>query len=441
MKKLRIPHTIKRISIGAIFLMLLWMPSQAQTQSTYSSTDSTTYAQYMTGDWDALIQSGQRAVSSGIDYFYLRMRIAYAYYSKGQYRLAIPHYIKALNFNANDANAQYFLMQCYAYAGRANDALKFSSKISGQKLPDLKAKYQQSVLAGGIIYSYSGSNNDVDFTHNSNANLSIDAIQKTTNYFHNTHSFLSHRMGKSVIVNHSLDYLYKNEYNYIINGGTPYVLNDQALHQWTYGLNMQITPFTGFTVTPGFHHIKIYIPTTYKNLKFNTSLYSLKAQYELNKVSLGTSSLVGTLNDVKNIQIGGHFTWYPKANLNLYYSLDTYWQQQQVTKHQNIDIIVKNTIGFKISNYWWAEASVILPEYNNFYDFSTGALYNSLESNKNTFSINNIFLTKNDKLSFTLGVTSNTNVSYLVQTEDPLNKTNGISYNTLTFTGGLIWKL
>ena len=74
-----------RCGILIIYLMLALTFVQAQEGITYRQADSATYASYLAGDWQALINSGKQALDEDIDYFYLRLRMAIAYYYKGEH--------------------------------------------------------------------------------------------------------------------------------------------------------------------------------------------------------------------------------------------------------------------------------------------------------------------------------------------------------------------
>ncbi len=419
---------------------------QARSQKkSFQEVDAGTYDLYMKGDWQGLIQEGTYALHSGIDYFYLRMRIAYAYFKLGRYRNAIPHYKKALEFNSTDTDAPYFLMLCYEYTGRNNEALKFSSKIPEKALPNVANRYKNHILKAGILYSYASANADKAKKRiASNNDLSTYGIQKATNSFHSTNAFVSHKLGRSIIVNHSVEYLNKSDYDFLTGDGGKKTTQAQPVHQWLYGLTMQITPMGGFSITPGINYLNIKVPFDGNSTSdFNTStvLYSLRLQQELTKFKVGASLFNGELNQINTLQTGVHATWYPKSNLNLYYSFDGYWQQQKYEAKKDNNFIHKHTIGLKISDYWWTETSVLLPEFINFYDFSNAALYNSLEGTKNAINLSNLFIIKNTKLTFMAGVSISKSVSRFVPSENPTSTSNSVSYNKLILSGGIIWKL
>ncbi|MCA1746414.1 MAG: hypothetical protein LC655_01860, partial [Bacteroidales bacterium] len=87
---------------------------------TFIQVDTTTYNQYLRGDWKELTISGREALDAGIDYYYLQMRMAYAWFSMGRYRQAINYYRNALGHNSGDPIANEYLYYAYKYSRRYN---------------------------------------------------------------------------------------------------------------------------------------------------------------------------------------------------------------------------------------------------------------------------------------------------------------------------------
>ena len=51
----------------------------------FKQVDSTTYALYLNKDWKPLIKISKKAIQNNIDYYFLRMRLAIAYYEQKKY--------------------------------------------------------------------------------------------------------------------------------------------------------------------------------------------------------------------------------------------------------------------------------------------------------------------------------------------------------------------
>ena len=82
-----------------IMLLTAQMALKAQSRLDYGYVDSVTYSCYLTGNWDKVIALGSEALNQNIDYKYLRQRIGYAYYSKGDFIKSQKHFSFSLPLN------------------------------------------------------------------------------------------------------------------------------------------------------------------------------------------------------------------------------------------------------------------------------------------------------------------------------------------------------
>ena len=200
-------NIIRRFIFGKrtlLFVLLCYSMSVfSQDVVSQESVDIRTYELYQKGEWSTLLKQGNKALDLGIDFFYLRMRMGYALYIQGKYRSAIYHYQHALLFAPNDIDAQALLMQCYAYSGRGNDALKFSSHISVKGLPQYVKSYHKVLLSTNVFYTYNTSeSSSVQQQIVEGQQATEDGVQKVSNSFTLPQFGVSHRIGKSIVVNH-----------------------------------------------------------------------------------------------------------------------------------------------------------------------------------------------------------------------------------------------
>ncbi len=429
-------------------LLFLWCftAPQLMSQSTksFAEIDSSTYALYMNGEWSELLSEGRSAMASGIDYYYLRMRMAYAYFITNNYRAAIPHYEKALQFNNNDIALSY-LLQCYEYGGRYNDALIRSKHLNHSQYPALKKKYNRGVVTLALFYTYNqGQTNTVKTNISDGLIPTIDGLQKITNYFHTTSGLISHRIGKTMLLNHTLNYLYKNEDAFWLDNQSVYEIIGQSVHQWNYNGQLQFTPFKGTRIIPSINYTQLSIPSSNQLSNSYTesyTFYSAKIQQDLKMIQLGISYAYGQANGAQQEQYGGHFTWYPKGNLNLYYSLDGYYQKQSAENQEESKFIHKHLLGFKVNKSWWIEASGLFPNFGNLYDINDGVLYNSIEQSQNILNLRNYILSKDMNTTYVLSLGYFTSISGQLKNLNMLQQYNQHTYTNLMFSGGIIWKL
>jgi tetratricopeptide (TPR) repeat protein len=86
---------------------------KAQIDIDFQSIDSLTYRYYKSGDWNNLINLGNKAIEHGIDYKYLRQRLGLAFFSNGDYFEARKHFEKALSFDSFDTFTLVYLYYTY----------------------------------------------------------------------------------------------------------------------------------------------------------------------------------------------------------------------------------------------------------------------------------------------------------------------------------------
>jgi hypothetical protein len=127
-----------------LFLLFSSIPAKAAPDTLdFKTADEETYKYYMQQQWDSVINIGNEALEDGIDYYYLRMRIGVAYYEKKQYRLAEPHFLKALKFNSSDDYAKEYLYYCYLYSQQYDLAGRLSRSFSDSLTNKLHTAYHK----------------------------------------------------------------------------------------------------------------------------------------------------------------------------------------------------------------------------------------------------------------------------------------------------------
>lgn len=441
-----------------IYVLLLFYFVQASGQSrlTFIEADTSTYNLYLRGEWDKLVKTGRMAIQEGIDYYYLRMRMGYAYYMKGKYRKAITHYKNALHYNEKDPWANEYLYYCYRYSGRYNDALFRTRKLISDQLEELEFNDSKKIISAGFSFTYSNSGTENFAEDFDEQDFSADGIQKATHNFFLPELSIIHRIGKFMILNHSFEYLNKNEFSYSLVNGIGYLSPEQITRQFRYSLSAEITPVEGFLVIPVFNYLNIRIPifgldsygrgmgkdrSVYDYTKIRESFYALLLKKELGVFNLGISAGFGELNDYSIIQTGVHSTVYPLSNLNLYYTFNGYFKQTEYNDQKESQFIHHHIIGFKVNKNLWMELSGKLPDYINFYDVYSNILYNSLETTRSSFGLTGIIPLGKYKIQIITHLGMNRHSSAFFPQDDKFNTINNINYSSYSLTGGLRWKI
>lgn len=137
-----------------IFLMLLFQAiSYGQTRS-FVHTDSLTYNLYLAGKWDELVDEGESAISSGIDYKFLRQRLGYAYFMKGDYFKASEHLEKALVYDIFDQFTLEYLWLSYRYSGKEDYTGTLEVKMFPGLRKELSIRRYSPVSDASLEYNY-----------------------------------------------------------------------------------------------------------------------------------------------------------------------------------------------------------------------------------------------------------------------------------------------
>lgn len=441
--------------LSLIILTISLIPLSAQESLTFSDVDSTTYSDYLKSDWDQIIEVGERAVEKDIDYYYLRMRIAYAFYMKTRYRKAIPHYLKALEFNSKDITALEYLYRCYLYGGRENDAEKLVSRFP-ETLKNYFKKRDSKIFTDIGFYATigTGASESLKDEITQTAPNTIEGSQTLPNNFTNYNLNLSHRISRSILVHHSTNLLYKNSYSLAVVNSTPYVSESQIVRQFNYNLAIDFTPINGLSITPVFSYINYRIPIFYdygSGSSRNREVYTydthqefavgLKAIKHLGIFDISLTGVHSDFNLSKQNTISTSISIYPFSNLNLYYTANGYLHFQNQNSNTVKQVIHSHKLGFKVIQHLWIEGSAILGDFTNLYDPFSGLTYNSQEQYNTITGVNFIIPLYKPDISIFVGYRYSQSESIFVPVDDVFETLNNKPINYQSITGGLTWKL
>lgn len=423
----------------------------------FPTVDSLTYQQYLAGDWKGLRKTAKHSIDNGLDYYYLRMRIAWSYYTQGKYRLATRHYEEALAFNSQDPVALNLLLNSYEFGGRKNDAIKASSKINYKNNLAVYQRYAQQVtdFSFFITYGNASSANAISAIIN-DFSPEQDGLQKAMKSYFFPQVGLTHKLGgNSILAEHRVGYMRKSEFSLFHDNQESQINTDQKANLLEYMLALHITPVYGFRISPGLivSHTNIPIYSTefsgfgrngYSTIGYYNEthfLSFLKVEKDFAWLTPGFSAATGYVNLARAAQAGMHLTFFPFANLNLYYTASGYYQQQENGTTKLESYIHQHKVGFKLSRSLWLEAETIVGDLSNWYDINNNILYNALETTTNPVIVRAIIPIPAKNLQL-VGSFSYTNSSSGYRTDaEPLQFENQQNYSTINFSGGLIWKL
>ncbi len=143
---------MKRLIILLVIFPLLLKTGYSQRMSVVEA-DKLTYDYYLKGQWQQLIKTANEALKQGIDFFYLRTRLGIAYYNRGQYRLAIKHFRKALQWYPKDKVILEYLYYSYLLGGQLADANKLIYDMPIDLRNKLLKKTDKNLQSWQVYYS------------------------------------------------------------------------------------------------------------------------------------------------------------------------------------------------------------------------------------------------------------------------------------------------
>ena len=429
----------KTISIFALFLVIYSL--KAQSDLSFIQVDTSTYSAYLNSDWERIIKIGEQAVDKKIDYYYLRLRIAYAYFIKNRYRQAIPHYEKALEYSQNDAIASEYLYYSYLYSGRINDAQKLKSHFSSalKKIID-KGEPKVFTEFGTYLTFGNGVSDQLKEEQIQNAPTSIEGSQILPNKMFNFNLSFNHKIGSSLLARHNINLLYKDEYALAVVEAIPYLSESQTVRQFNYHLALDVTPFYGFTLSPSVSYINYRIPIFYDYITHNEAAIGLKVKKQFGRLEAGLAFAHGNFNLSKQNTAGFLLSIYPFGNLNIYYTGAIFNHVQSQNSINETQYIQSHKTGVKVFKNLWIEGMYVFGGFTNFYDSFSELTYNSLEKHNSIYGINLVVPLYKSGSSIFMGFRNYNSETMFIPVDDVFNTSNTKEMNYQSITGGILWK-
>ncbi len=358
---------------------------------TYRNIDSLSYVLYKQQKWDELIDAGNAALNHGIDYYYLRMRMGVAWYTKQNYRKAIPHFEGALKFNELDETSLEYLYYCYLFSGRQYDVRRLLPKLSKHSKEKIgitgQQVFEEIYIEGGPSIASNQKIKD-DWSHPKPE----DNIYNSA-YFYDQYTYFHTGFRFKIHPNISIYQGYENT-------AAPFTqkvrYQNQELEEFTYTArqNDYYGSFVfglpgGIQVTPAYHVIWLeyndrkmkYDSTTFRLVSDTTQIktqdyvmsFSVKKDFPVFAIELnGTYGDFGR-NDQTQLGISGYT--YPLGNLNLYTqtSLINRWSGDDYS------LIFYQMIGGRVANKLWLEGSFTIGDLSNYAENNAFVIYNAPE--------------------------------------------------------------
>lgn len=483
-------------SRGLLLIMIMSLLSNTvisqELKLDFRTVETSTLEYYNNGQWDQLIELGQKAIRQGHDYYYLRLRMGIAWFNKTNYLWAIHHLEKALTMNQNDPVLLEYLYLAYHFSNRQKEALavsryfpgELSEKLGTEKLKildqlnlgggytlsnNIKSNQRRNLLAGWDTVWASQNLNDDKYFFQADFDLNLTKrISVFLSYMNLTTQKLQQiQVPELVVTGHYTEVIPPGVYQ-----GNIYV---HQFKRYDYRYNMKQNSLygavsfaagRGFTITPAASFLqinyqnlvtqayqeaylaqpwhetvssKMVYEITERDTSFNNYIASLNLSRSFLIYNLGLTGSYSNLNGLTQYQGDLRLSWFPKGNLNFYgISRFTVALEKQSEKFR---YMVHQLVGFRLTDHFWLEAFASFGEMTNLNESNGYIVYNSGDLIKFRAGANFI-IPLSDQLQFSFRYHFLSYESWLVRGFEPEPVSFiSIHYENQSFIGGITWKI
>lgn len=443
---------MQRIIILTIVLFLSFNAS-AQEVMNFRYADSITYNLYLQKNWADLINKGKEAISSGHDYYYMRMRLGIAYYECRNYARASKHFSKALEFNSGDHNALEYLFYSYYFSGRYFQAWTI--------IPQLNETDRERVLKESRIWKNSVTA-ETFYLDSSTEDITTDPDQNFTNHeggsqvvtksFINNTVYLSHLTGKRSSYYHSFTNLIKHNHLHYFDGVIKADLKEQRVIQNQYYGRLNLFTPDGWVFSPSFHFLSAGYPLlaisssgmNYSTYTYNTRTNGYAGGFGITKtggyVSFSGEAVYSKLNKIEQIQGTFSLFYCPTGNRNIYLGGNITALHNPGTGSASSRFISGFTTGFSLKNRIWFEFSGTSGNMKNHTENNGLIIYNGIDYPTGKYTGKIIVPFYKAGITLFAGAGFGTYYSEFLPFDGYNNyDPNKLHYKNYTVTGGVSW--
>lgn len=412
--------------------------------------ESLTYRLYTEQKWDSLLLVGERAISEGHDYFYMRARVGIAAFELQKYIRASTHFEAALDFNSNDKFVSGVLYHAYMYSGRVDEARIFLST-----LPPSLAKSISTAPGKPMIYletgpAFSDHVKQFEASRQTGNGLYSEAYLNKNSYYFLAGAILP--VDYKFSVNAAFTAMNFNKTRRVDITFFDSLSGNYSVSQIEAYLSPSFLPGNGkFRISPAFRLSSVSLEnplssddsivqkmigspgtTSYNDIGFGGEI-SYLAPFWVTTVGLWSLRV----DDSKYTQAGASFFVRPLGNLNLYTNTALTLKISQGSKQY----IFNQLVGGKLSGKVWGEAFLTIGDISCTGENNLQVFYNAFDKVKSRFGTR-LILNVNDHLKFSLrGQVFIREGTELFFTETGKAGIYSYNYQTLSITGGMSWNL
>lgn len=323
-------------------------------QNDFPTLDKQTYEYYLKGDYKNLMITGNKMLSQGIDYYYLRMRMGILAYNRQQYPSAVKHFTKALEFNSLDTTSKEYIYYGYLFSGRKDDADHYLASIPvGIRSKALKL-IENTGLSNVFLSSSASGYDEVLFSTN---NLYYEALRSSYSISTGLEYYVTDRLKGTFA--YSGYRKSGTEYSSSTPSGTNLSFSQNQVYA-----NLSLLLYPGWELS-GFGHLAFYSD---KNVLPQSGFGKQKSKTATDytggigisknwwKIRTRVSVSYSNFGNSEQLRGEGYLTYLPFGNLNLYLTSGGMYQND---RNWGVSYQVNQEIGFKVLKFLWLESGVV----------------------------------------------------------------------------------
>lgn len=446
----------------ALYLLLVPLALGAQD---FVEIDKETYQLYLDKQWEQLIRKGKEALSDGIDYYYLRMRIGIAFYEQKDYRSARVHFRQALRLNENDPVATEYLYFSCLLAGQAQQAAILYEDIPEGRRKDIPGPGLKIIDRVGVEFLFCASQTDELLENPYTFSFVEDPYEVMTRDFHNMSIYLSHSLKPGFSLSHGYTYLDKSNFYYYNSGIDSFRYDGQKVKQHQYYISPAYTAPGGLTISPAFHYLSVAYEVPYRvssgspgpggnqpipvagggyvalqDYRINQYVAGINVFQEAGKFRIRFSAVYSNLNFADQLSARAGVIWYPQGNLDIYLGGEISAHSADI-QNRELGWIQDFIFGYGIASKVWLEIAATGGPMRNYTESNGFIVYNSLDWMKyKVLASISVPLTPKGSRVYLGGRFADYTNDFLVYYSFPTNPVDKVSYNSFSLYGGLSWK-
>ncbi len=439
-------------TILILLLLLITIPVLAQERMSFREADSMTYQLYEKGEWLELSKSSKKAIASGHDYYYMRMRAGISFFNRKKYFKALDHFIKALEFNSDDRNALIYIFWCHHLSGDTERA-----KLSLEKLSPVDAEnsMKESMFKGnsftaGYFYTTSNTSSLIE-SFDDNLPSLPEGSQTIPLLTSGIWTSFSGSGSNGLSTQFGLSYLHRKNWLYYKDSSSEAILPEQDISQVEAYLASKVAVSRHLTISPIIHYVgtRFDYPFSYSGPGSSRLVVDRFGKNQL-IAGLGISSTFSIFEPGAEIfttvydnttpsQITGSLRVYPLGNRNLYAAASYSVFYDGLFTGMLSEYVSGVEAGVLIKGGVWIESFLQSGALKNMILEGGKLVFNGMEEINLRYGISLTVPLKSGLSLFSSGILyrGESVFTETLLTDQNLNR---LKFNNITITGGLKWK-